>query len=57
MVFKSVGEARTSAVYGPHHGYQASKDGNHDLSPIISGVSLPGFFGAYLEDIQKKDMF
>ena len=50
MVFKSVGEARTSAVYGPHHGYQASKDDNHDLSPIISGVSLPGFFGAYLKN-------
>jgi hypothetical protein len=26
------------------------------LSPIISGVSLPGFFGAYLED-KKGDIF
>ena len=48
MIFESVTKSRPAAIYDPKGCNEAAEDDHGNLTPVVSGVSLPRFFGTNL---------
>ena len=48
MIFESVTKSRPAAIYDPKGCNEATENDYGNLTPVVSGVSLPRFFGTNL---------
>ena len=54
MIFESVTKSRPSTIYDPKGCNEATEDDYGNLTPVVSGISLPRFFGTNLFLKKKK---
>ena len=54
MIFESVMKSRPSTIYDPKGSNEATEDDYGNLTPVVSGIPLPRFFGTNLF-LKKKD--
>ena len=54
MIFESVMKSRPSTIYDPKGCNEATEDDYGNLTPVVSGISLPRFFGTNLFLKKKK---